>query len=471
MSDALPPPVDPLTAGTPPLYPPSVAPPAEPLGIIGFLRRCADNPLATIPAAAYRDLVTCLEPFGGYKVLWLADPDAVEGVLVRDAGRFRKTDLETRLFGPAIGNGILTAEGNDWRWQRRVLAPLFRHSELLGYVPEMAAAANEQIERWRRAGTTGAPQLQAIDRDMTAATYAVIVRTMLYGGTPRDVDAVMTSGSAYLEGTSWVLAYGLIGLPGWLPHPATFTLRRTARAFRSSVAAIIADRQASGKAATDLLGRLLAARDPETDQPLSRDLLVDNLATLLEAGHETTAQALTWSLYLLARLPDWQQRIREEVARVCSDRQIEPDDLDRLVLTERFIKEVMRLYPPAPILSRTPREPVVIAGHAIEPGHPVYMPIYAIHRHRKLWDDPDRFDPERFLPEREAQLKRTQYMPFGAGPRICLGASFAMLEAKTLLASFVRAARFTWNGRHNPEPVSRVTLRPRGGMPLLVELA
>lgn len=454
----------------PPLYPPAIKPPSEPLGLIRFLARCAENPLATIPDAVYRDLVTCLQPFGGFKVLWLADPDAVEGVLVRDAARFRKTDLEQRLFGPVIGDGILTAEGSDWRWQRRVLAPLFRHGELLGYVPEMAAAAQEQIERWRKAVPTGKPQMQAIDLDMTAATYAVIVRTMLYGGAPKDVDAVIGAGSAYLEGTSWVLAYGLMGLPGWLPHPASFKLRRAARALRSSVAAIIEDRRASGGTTTDLLGRLLAARDPETEQPLSRDLLVDNLATLLEAGHETTAKALTWALYLLARAPHWQQLIRDEVANVAGQDPIAPAHLDRLDITERFIKEVMRLYPPAPIVSRTPLEPMVIAGHAIEPGHPVYMPIYAIHRHHQLWQDPDRFDPDRFLPEREALMKRTQYMPFGAGPRICLGAAFAMLEAKTLLASFVRAARFTWDGTHLPEPVSRVTLRPKGGMPLLVEM-
>jgi len=139
-------------------------------------------------------------------------------------------------------------------------------------------------------------------------------------------------------------------------------------------------------------------------------------------------------------------------------------------VTERVLREAMRLYPPAPMLARTPRARETIAGHDVAPGEQILMPVFAIHRHRRLWSDPDRFDPDRFLPERAETYRRTQYMPFGAGPRICIGASFALVEAKVLLASLIRAARFGWDGKHMPEPQSRVTLRPKGGMPLAVEM-
>ena len=162
--------------------------------------------------------------------------------------------------------------------------------------------------------------------------------------------------------------------------------------------------------------------------------------------------------------------IRAEVQTVCADPAITAEHVARLTITERVIKEALRLYPPAPIMSRTPLETTNAGGIELHPGDHIIIPIFAIHRHASLWDDPDRFDPDRFLPDREAALKRTQFMPFGAGPRICLGAAFAMVEAKVLLASFVRAARFDWDGRHLPEPLSRVTLHPEGGMPLAVTM-
>lgn len=456
-----------------PLYPPTFAPTEQPLGRLAFLARCARNPLATIPAAAYRE-PSAEVVFNGIRTIWLSEPAALEDVLVTQAAQFGKTELEARLFAPVIGQGVLTADGSDWRWQRRVLAPLFRPGEVLTYVADMSTAAERQIAGWRAAcgkrGGASTTITRAIDDDMTRATYDVIVRTMLYGGAPDDVDRVMDAGQRYLSGTPWTLAYGMLGLPSWLPHPASLRLRRAAREFRASVAAIITDRRRRGGEAHDLLGRLLAARDPETDAPLTESLLVDNLATLLEAGHETTAKALTWALYLLARAPRWQDAIRAEVQTVCADQAITAEHVARLTITERVIKEALRLYPPAPIMSRTPLETTNAGGIELHPGDHIIIPIFAVHRHTSLWDDPDRFDPDRFLPDREAALKRTQFMPFGAGPRICLGAAFAMVEAKVLLASFVRAARFDWDGRHLPEPLSRVTLHPEGGMPLAVTM-
>ena len=201
---------------------------------------------------------------------------------------------------------------------------------------------------------------------------------------------------------------------------------------------------------------------------MSESQLVDNLLTFLGAGHETTAKALTWSLYLLARAPEWQARIVAEIARVCGDTPIGSEHLDHLEITRAVFKEAMRLYPPAPLMNRVLSEDTVLGGKQLKAGTFIIIPVYAIHRHHKLWVDPDRFDPTRFFKENEAKQARAQFMPFGFGPRTCIGMAFAMMEGVAILGTLVRRARFEWDGRHLPEPLSRITLRPAGGMPLKV---
>jgi cytochrome P450 len=303
---------------------------------------------------------------------------------------------------------------------------------------------------------------------MTDVTFAVITCTILSGADRIEGETIKRAGMDFLTPITWELAYAMMRFPEWLWHPAKSRMRKAAREMRSAVESIVARRRAEGGEMTDLLGRLLAARDPDTREPMSDKQLVDNLLTFLAAGHETTAKALTWTLYLLARAPEWQRRICEEIERVAGGGAVEARHLEDLKITQRVLKESMRLYPPAPVLSRMAAEATELAGRRLEKGTLIIMPVFAVHRHRKLWDDPDRFDPDRFLPEREAKYARTQFMPFGFGPRTCIGMSFAMIEATAILATLVRAARFEWDGVHLPEPVSRVTLRPKGGMPLSV---
>jgi cytochrome P450 len=198
--------------------------------------------------------------------------------------------------------------------------------------------------------------------------------------------------------------------------------------------------------------------------------LINNLLTLLEAGHETTSRALTWTLYLLARSAEWQEQLRDEVRAVVGEGRIGAEHLGALRITQQVLKESMRLYAPVPVMSRLSVEPIELGGHSVPAGGMIIIPIFCIHRHRQLWEDPDRFDPTRFTPEREATHARTQFMPFGAGQRICLGSAFAMTEATVILATLVRAARFEWDGKHIPMPISRVTLQPSGGMPLKVTM-
>lgn len=449
------------------LYPPTLTPPERPLPIWKLVPAFVKNPLRPLPQQVYEDDLMVIQPRRGFYIAWVTGPRLVEQILVDDADKMLKSPVEKRVFGTSLADGVLIADGADWRWQRRALAPLFRPVDVQSYVPAMAAAANAQIARWRTAGSS---HTHTIDRDMSRTTYDVILSTMLAGNHPAEAEAIRKGGSDYLARISWEMAAAILRVPKWVPHPATWHMRRAAKTLRGAVGDIVARRRAEGGSPTDLLGRLLLARHPDTNAPMSDALVISNLLTLLEAGHETTASALTWTLYLLARAPAWQQRVLDEVRAVAGDALIEAQHVPKLAVTQRVLKESMRLYPPAPVIAREPAQTLSLGGFDIPPGSQIIVPIFAIHRHRKLWTDPDLFDPDRFLPEAEAGRPRMQYMPFGGGPRICIGAQFAMTEATVLLASFVRAARFDWDGQHKPEPISRITLRPAGGMPLAVTL-
>ncbi|MGE0204282.1 MAG: cytochrome P450 [Hyphomicrobiaceae bacterium] len=450
-----------------PLYPPRVTPPPKPLSLPKFVVRFISNPLLAVPEPVYH------EPLFSYKarrsrICWITAPDLVKDVLLDRRETFPKTELEQRVLGPMLGKGILTSEGAEWRWQRQLAAPLFRHGEILRYVPTMVGAAQHLVEEWR---SQGPGARRHIDKDMTRATFEVIANTLLTGGESAVGRIIEEKANDYLGSISWSIAYALLSLPTWLPFPGRSRMHRAERDLRAAVAEQIRARRAAPEAADDLFARLMTARHPETGEPMSETQLVDNLLTFFTAGHETTAKALTWTLYLLARSPEWAARIREEVRAVAGDGPVSEAHIERLVVVGQVIKESMRLYPPAPVLTRVAAEDTRLADVTIAAGTLIVMPIYAIHRHRRLWADPDRFDPTRFAPEREATYSRYQFMPFGAGPRICIGSAFALIEATAMLATLVRETHFEVAAGHLPMPVSRVTLRPKGGMPMRVTVA
>jgi cytochrome P450 len=459
---------DPHIAG---LYPRAVQAATGPLRVHEFLFQFVQNPLRIIPEAAYEQAVVARgRGQSGRKAVWITDPRLIEDFLVRHWDSLEKSEIEKRVLGRSVGDGILTSDGALWRWQRRIMAPLFRSSDIQGYVPVMAQAGQDLVDSWRAEGSGW----RRIERDMTEVTFSIIARTMLAGGEPAETATIKRATERYLSHVSWEIAYTIMNVPRWVPHPASLRMHRAANQLRQSVLKLIERRrqsQARGEAdGNDLLSRLLAARDPESGEPMSKIQVVNNLLTLLEAGHETTAKALSWTLYLLARAPEWQSAARSEVLSVCGRGPIGADHLPGLAITQQVLKESMRLFPPAPSMGRIVAEPLVIAGESYAPGDMVLFPIFCIHRHKRLWKDPNRFDPTRFSPEREKTYHRTQYMPFGAGPRVCIGNAFAMAEATVLLATFLRAAQFDWDGKHEPEPISRITLRPKGGMRLLVSL-
>ncbi len=446
-----------------PLYPPTITPPDEPLPLFKFLREFPKNPLRSVPRAAYEDDIFVLRSkLPKITYAWITGPDLIEEILIRRSGELIKSRVEKRVFARSVGDSILTADGDKWRWQRRALAPLFRHQEIVGYVPTMVEAAQQLVAAWRSAG----PGVRNVETDMTQVTLDVIMATMLASNDRDTSRRIMTATEAYLSKTSWEAAYAILRLPNWFPHPGTWRMTSSARTLRAIMAELIDNRRAAGGANDDLLGRLLNARDPETDQPMDEEGLIDNLSTLLLAGHETTAKALTWTLYLLARAPEWQDQVRREITTVAGRSVISGEHIAELKVTTRVLKESMRLYPPVPVIARVNTAFIRAGTENLPIGSNIVFPVFAIHRHKKYWEDPDRFEPDRFLPDKEKAIPRTGYMPFGAGPRICIGQSFAQVEAVALLATFVRAARFSWDGSHAPEPISRITLRPSGNMPL-----
>lgn len=449
----------------PGLYPPTIVPPEQPLPFGRFILRFIRNPLRTIARPVYDEgmlVRNSVRP-----VVYVTSPTLVEQVLLKGADVFHKSPIEKRVFKNTLGDGILTSQGASWRWQRRTAAPLFRVSDLNALVPMMTAEAESQAKRWSAAP---AGSMHAIDDDMTETTFRVISSTMFGGNADGDTREILEASDNALESVSWDIAAAILRLPGWVWYPGKHQRRHAGQTLRAVTARMLERRRQIGIEGPDLMGRLLQARDPETGEPMSDSQLVDNLLTFLGAGHETTAKALTWSLYLLARAPEWQDKIAAEVATVCGDAPVAAEHLDRLETTRAVFKEAMRLYPPAPLMNRMLTEPMSLGGRDLPAGTMIVIPVYAIHRHRRLWQDPDRFDPTRFTKEAEARHARTQFMPFGFGPRTCIGMSFAMMEGVAILATLVRRARFGWDGKHLPEPLSRITLRPKGGMPLSVSL-
>jgi cytochrome P450 len=271
-----------------------------------------------------------------------------------------------------------------------------------------------------------------------------------------------------------VIAMTLLGVPAWVPYPGKGGAEAARDYLRGELERVAAGRRAAGPgegapARADLVSQLLEAQDPETGQRMSDRDVADNLLTFIAAGHETTALALTWTLYLLSLHPDAADRIAAEVEAVTGGGSLGAAHVDRLPWTRQVVQESMRLYPPAPAVVRAAARDVRLGAEVVRAGSAVYVPVYSVHRHRSLWDDPDAFRPERFAPEAARARHRFAYLPFGAGPRICIGSGFALAEATAILAVLARAMRLTLRPGFVPEPKLRITLRPGTGMPMRAE--
>ncbi len=427
------------------------------------LTSVVNNLIEAWPAAVYEAPLVEAR-FLGRKTTFVCAPDLVQSLLVDQAGALERDDFLLRALVPALGRGVLTADGAAWRSQRRTAAPVFRHDRIAAFVPAMSAAAEATAARWR---TREASDPIDMLGEMMRATFDVIVATMISDEGGLDVTGFARRVSDYLDQTPWKMGLTLLGAPAWTPHPGWLKGRRSARYMRRTIQSTIEARRQRGDSGQDLLSLLLAAHDPETGAGMSDASLVDNLLTFVAAGHETTALALAWTFSLLAEYPRVADRMREEMntSRAAAGGTL---DLAGLNYTRQVVMEVMRLYPPAPMIARRAARPVMLGTTIVPAGRSIQVPVYAIHRHRALWAAPDMFDPDRFAPAARAARPRHAYLPFGAGPRICIGANFAMTECVAVLAALVPAFTFLRISNERPEARFKITLRPHRGVPLRV---
>ncbi|MBX6328259.1 MAG: cytochrome P450 [Pseudolabrys sp.] len=446
------------------LIPPVPAPRAQPLGLLALLRVLTRNPLEAWTAAHFEEPLVV----GGLSVAPVAvvsDPAAVRRVLLENAGNYEKDWLQRRVLANGLTDGLLTAEGHQWRTQRRALAPLFARKTVQSFAPAMAAAADDLIERLaRRDG-----QIVDLAVEATRVTLDVLERTIFSDGFGHDAEQIRLAMKTYFETIGAIDPFDVLGLPRFIPRPRRRRLRAALRLFDATIDAVISSRRRAlsrGRDGipSDILTLLLEAVDPQTGNALSERELRANILTFIAAGHETTANLITWSLYLLSRSRRWRARLQAE-----ADREIRPGVdvvVDRLVETRAVLDEANRLYPPIAAISRQALADDVLAGVPIRRGTMIVIAPYVLHRHRKLWAKPEVFDPRRFLPGARETIDRFAYLPFGVGPRTCIGAAFALQEAAIVVAKVMRSFDLEEAPELAVEPVLKVTLRPRGGLPL-----
>jgi cytochrome P450 len=414
---------------------------------------------------------------GPYVVV--SDPAGVRRVLVENAANYPKAALDLRFFTALFGGGLLGTDGEVWRRHRRVMAPAFDPRSVAAYGPAIADSAEEFLARWE-----ALPDGAAIDmaQEMKALTLQVIARTVFSTDSAEIIDLIGGTLSRGLEAAAEANILDLLPvISEWRMRARERRLAAHSTGLDEAVAALVKTREANLAAApADLLTRLAAAKDEEAKSGeaksgeggggLSPKEIRDEIITIFMAGHETTAGTLSWTWYVLSQRPVEAARLGAELDAVLAGRPPRPEDLPNLPYTRRVVEEAMRLFPAAPGLStRRALAADEVCGHTVPKGASVNVMPWLIHRHRRLWDDPERFDPDRFSPERAAGRPRFAYLPFGAGPRVCIGQVLAMNESILILAALAQR----YSPRLAPDaqvvPHANVTLQFKAGLKMTLE--
>lgn len=428
-------------------------------------RSANENPFETLPLAAYEQGVWRQPSL--FSRAWLVnDPAGLKRVLIDKVANYPKMPMEQRAFRALFGEGLLSSDGETWRTHRRIMAPSFDPRSVAGYAAAMVDASTAFAGEWGRLEDGAEIDVSA---DMTRLTLEIISRTM-FSADAGEMTGV--TGLALEQGMDQAFSFNLLDI---LPVIGAMRMAGREKLMQQLFAPmdaplmrLIESRRANpGK--LDLLGRLVAALDEETGAGLSTEEVRNEVLTIFVAGHETTASAMTFVWYALSQQPEWEEKLHAELDQVLGDRTPTDADLPNLKLTRRIVEETMRLYPPAPGMSaRVAVEADEIAGTRIPAGGMVLISAWVLHRHRSLWENPIRFDPDRFLPERSVGRPRLAYLPFGGGPRVCIGQMLAMNEATLILATLAQRFRLRMVPGHRVAIQHRITIRPRGGLPMLI---
>jgi len=399
-------------------------------------------------------------------------PDGVRRVLQENNRNYGKGALTLGIFKPVVGEGLLTSEGALWLRQRRLMQPVFHRRSVATFGSLMTDETLAMLERWRPAMQNGTTL--DVPAEMARLTLAIATTSLFHAHVGEEPGAIARAVNTLVEDLGYRFEVPFYPPPR-VPTPRNRRLRAALRTVDRAVYGIIAERRRGGGDEDDLLALLMSARDEETGEGMGDRQLRDEVITLFLAGHETTANALSWAFYLLATHPDAERRLRDELDEVLGTdggRRVPTlEDLPRLAYTKMVVDETLRLYPPAWITNRQAIAGDEVLGHRIPTGDFVMLSPYVLHRHPDYWTNSDAFDPERFAPGRADGRPRFAYFPFGSGPRQCIGQGMALVEAQLVLATVLGRCRLRPTSDEPVEAEALATLRPRGGLPMTVEPA
>lgn len=398
--------------------------------------------------------------FANRRVFLITSPELTHRILVSEAENFPKSPIYKQILGVFLGNGLFTSQGDFWKRQRKLAAPAFHIKRIQAYADTMVAHTERLLSEWQ------AGEQRDISHDMMELTLSVVARTLFNTEIRGSADTIGRALKTILEISNEDMARPLRIIPPWLPTPGNLRRKQAIRELDQIVLGIIDERRRKFEDNGDLLSMLMLAEDENGERMTDRQLR-DEAVTLVLAGHETTAVTLAWAFYLLAQHPDIEARLHAEVDQVLGERRATVEDLRQLRYTDMIIKESMRLFPPVPTIGRWGMQDTEYNGYTIPSHSPLLISVYTMHHDARWFPEPEAFKPERW--EQEKSIPRGAYLPFGGGPRICIGNSFAQMEAVLMLATIAQRYQLRLAPDQQTTPVPVLTLRPQENIRVMVE--
>ncbi|NUS69211.1 MAG: cytochrome P450 [Ensifer adhaerens] len=457
-----------------PFEPPAPVPRVGIPSYLKIIRTVLRNPLELWGEPSYT-LPWIETKFVTQRTLIVNDPGLIRHILVDNVANYEMSKVRRLILRPILRDGLLTAEGEVWKRSRKAMAPVFTPRHAKGFAGQMLRSSEQFVERY--AGAQKAPFTTNVANDMTELTFDILAETLFSGEVAVEREGFVQSVEELLHRMGRVDPMDILLAPEWIPRPTRIGGKRVMNRFRSIVSETMALRRR--KMAEDPKGTpqdfLTLLLEIEGSQGLSTAEIEDNILTFIGAGHETTARALAWTLYCVANTPAYREIMEAEIDAAMASGAEPVEWLGLMPHVLAAFEEAMRLYPPAPSINRAAIEEDAWTSPTgervrIPKGIAVLIMPWTLHRHVLYWDKPRAFMPERFLPENREKLHRYQYLPFGAGPRVCIGATFALQEAVIALAVMMHRYRFDPTAETNPWPVQRLTTQPRGGLPMRVSV-
>ena len=407
----------------------------------------------------YGDITT--SRYGPFRAYLLNNPEAIQEFLITYRDNHTKSPHDAKLLGRFLGRGLLTNEGENHKRQRKLVQPAFHMKRIQSYADVMVGYTSAMLDSWRTASGID------VDHEMMKLTLNIVTKTLFNANISETEAEDVSRALDELQADMTKLSTLIVSVPEWLPLPINRRIKANTAVIDRIVWRVINERREAGTDEGDLLSMLLLSKGEDGAPGMTDQQVRDEVITLFLAGHETTANALTWTHYLLSQHPQALRRLQDELDSVLGDRTPTIADLPRLPWNEMVVKEAMRLYPPAWSLGpRIVHTPITIGGYTIDKNTAVMISPYTMHHNPRFWPDPERFDPERFSPENEKARHKYAYIPFGAGPRVCIGNTFALMEAQLIMATIAQRLNWSLDPTQKIGLDPQLTLGPKYGMRL-----